>query len=130
MSKSTATVKSIDARNLREYFNADPKRLALLDAEDPTGKARKSVEAVAGKFPRGQVSPVAIAVNNKRRPTAQYVRGNSGTLAAQAKANAQSIRETAKAQGLTVGKRGPLPTEVRKALGMKVVKRSAKVAKG
>jgi hypothetical protein len=128
MSKST---KSIDARNLREYFNADPKRLAALDKEDPTGRARKSVEAVNGKFPRGQVSPVAIAVNNKRRPTAQYVRGNSGTLAAQAKADAQAIREKAKAQGLTVGLRGPLPNEVRKALGMKVTKRSsAKVTKG
>lgn len=129
MSKSTA-VKSIDAANLRAYFNADPKRLALLDAADPKGKARKSVEYVDGKAPRGQVSPIAIAVNNKRRPTAQYVRGNSGTLAAQAKADALALRDKAAAQGLTVGKRGPLPNEVRKALGMKVTKRTAKVAKG
>lgn len=121
---------NIDARNLRTYFNADAKRLAALDKADPTGKARKSVEAVNGKFPRGQVSPVAIEVNNKRRPTAQYVRGNSGTLAVQAKADALAIRAKAADAGLTVGKRGPLPNEVKKALGMKVAKRSAKVAKG
>jgi hypothetical protein len=122
--------KSIDARNLRTYFNADPKRLALLDKEDPTGRARKSVEAVDGRFPRGQVSPIAIAVNNKRRPTAQYVRGNSGTLAAQAKVEAQAVRAKAASRGLTVGLRGPLSNDVRKALGMKVAKRTAKVAKG
>jgi hypothetical protein len=116
MSKSTAAPKSITAANLRAYFNADPKRLALLDAADKTGKARHTVEFVNGKAPRGQVSPVAIAVNNKRRPTAQYVRGNSGVIAQKAKADAKALRSEAVAKGFKVGSRGPLPKDAMKAL--------------
>lgn len=100
---------SITAQNLREYFNADPKRLAALDKADPTGRARKTVEQVEGKFPRGQVSPVAIALNNKRRPKAQYVRGGSGVAKAAAQVEAARVRKAAADAGITVGKRGPLP---------------------
>lgn len=113
---------NITASNLRDYFNADAKRLDALDKADPTGRARKTVEQVNGKNPRGQVSPVAIALNNKRRPTAQYVRGASGTIAAQRKADALTLRVKAFDAGLSVGSRGPLSKETAKALGMKPAK--------
>lgn len=105
-------MSNISAANLRAYFNADAKRLDALDKVDPTGRARKTVEFNAdGKAPRGQVSPVAITLNNKRRPKAQYVRGASGVLAAKAQSDAKALRASAAAAGFKVGARGPLTKE-------------------
>lgn len=102
---------SITAQNLRAYFNADPKRLAALDTADDTGRARKTVEYVNGKAPRGQVSPVAIVLNNKRRPKAQYIRGGSGVAKAAAQVEAARVRKAAQDAGVKVGTRGPLSKE-------------------
>jgi len=101
-----STKSTVTASDLRAYFNADPKRLATL-----SDRARHTVEYVDGKAPRGQVSPEAIEIHNKRRKV-QYVRGASRTAAMAKQAEAKALREAAKAAGHTVGSRGPLPKSV------------------
>jgi hypothetical protein len=100
------SVSTVTAGNLRDYFNADAKRLALLSPE-----ARKTVEAVDGKNPRGRVHAEAVKVHNSRRPTRQYVTGSTKVATAESKAAAAALREQAAKAGHTVGKRGPLPKE-------------------
>lgn len=95
MSKSTVT-----AREVREFFRADEKRLSALSPE-----ARSTVEAGA----RGRLHPEAVEVHNKRRRTRQYTTGASKEAAAKAATEAKAAREAAAAAGFTVGKRGPLP---------------------
>jgi hypothetical protein len=94
MSKPTVT-----AAELRAFFNADPKRLARLSEA-----AQRTVREGA----RGRVHPEAIAVHNKRRKV-QYVAGATTAAKAEARAAAQAQREALRAQGVAVGKRGPLP---------------------
>ena len=97
------TKPTVTARDLRTYFNADPKRLDRLSPE-----ARKTVEAVEGKFPKGRVSPEAIADHNRHRKV-QYVSGASQAASASAREAAQARRAAAAEAGFTVGTRGPLP---------------------
>jgi len=99
-------IKPVTAADVRNFFNADPKRLAALSPE-----ARKTVEAVDGKNPKGRLHREAVALHNKRRKSAQYVTGNSKALGETAKANADALREQAREAGFKVGKRGPLPKE-------------------
>jgi hypothetical protein len=94
----------VSATDLREYFNADPKRLAKLSE-----RARKSVERVDGRFPKGRVNPEAIKVHNKNRKTVEYRPGATAELRDQAKADAKALRESLAAAGVQVGTRGPLP---------------------
>ena len=97
------TKRTVTARDLRTYFNADPKRLARL-----SDAARKTVEAVDGKFPKGRVSPEAVKDHNKHRKV-QYVSGATAQARDAAKTEAAALREAARQAGHTVGKRGPLP---------------------
>lgn len=97
MSKPTVT-----AGDVRAYFNADPKRLASLSPE-----ARKTVESVEGKFPRGRLSPEAVALHNKRRKVA-YVSGATGAAVKAAKAAKAAQRDALREAGVEVNKRGPL----------------------
>lgn len=98
MNKPTVT-----AGQVRDYFNADPKRLAAL-SED----ARKTVERVEGKSPRGRLAPEAVALHNKRRKVA-YESGASNAAKAAAKEQAASLRAAAREAGFEVGSKGPLP---------------------
>lgn len=98
MSKPTVT-----ASDLRAFYNADPKRLARL-----SDAARKTVEAVDGRLPKGRVHPEARKDHNARRKV-QYVEGATKAAKAQAKAEAVAAREALRASGVEVGKRGPLP---------------------
>lgn len=108
MSKNTVT-----AADLRAYFNADPKRLALLDTD-----ARKTVEFNAeGKAPRGRIHAQAVKVHNQRRKV-QYVTGATKAAVASQKEQAKKHREQAKAAGLTVGARGPLSNAAKVKVGL------------
>lgn len=104
MNKPTVTAAAV-----RTYFNADPKRLAALDES-----ARKTVEFVDGKAPKGRLHPEAIAVHNKRRKV-QYVTGATKEALATAKAEATALRAAAAEAGFE-GKRGPLPKAFRESL--------------
>lgn len=94
------------AANVRNFFNADPKRL---DALSPA--ARHTVEVVEGKSPRGRIHPEAVALHNRRKPKAKYVVAVSeGTQArAKAKADAAALRAKARKAGFEVKDRGRLP---------------------
>lgn len=108
MSKNTVT-----AADLRAYFNADPKRLALLDAD-----ARKTVEFNSeGKAPRGRIHAQAVKVHNSRRKV-QYVTGATKQAVAAQKEQAKKHREQAAKAGLTVGARGPLSNEAKAKVGL------------
>ena len=107
MSKPTVT-----AAALRTFINADPKRLAALSPA-----ARKTVEAVDGKFPKGRIHKEAVAFHNKRRKV-QYVTGATKEAVAAAKDEAKGAREAAAQAGVTVGKRGPLSKAAKAALAV------------
>lgn len=111
----------VTASDLRTYFNADARRLAKL-----SDKARKTVEKVDGRFPKGQVHPEAIDLHNKTRRTVEYTRGATAALRTAAKADAVALRERAKAAGFEVGDRGPLPKAAREALATAKPKRVRK----
>lgn len=94
MSKSTTAPT---AAVVREFFRADEKRLDRL-----TPEARKTVETGA----RGRLHPQVIKGYNKgRKPERQYVLGAGKA----AKSRAAEHREALRAQGISVGARGPLP---------------------
>ena len=94
MSKPTAA-------EVRAYFQADPKRVArLTEAEAHTVRPGA----------RGRIHPGALA--KARGKVKGYAVGNSKEVSAQAKADALAVREAARAQGITVGQRGPLPKAV------------------
>jgi len=94
MNKPTVT-----ATDLRNFYRADPKRMARLSPE-----AQRTVAEGA----RGRVHPEAVADHNKRRKV-QYVTGASGVARDAQKAQAKALRAEAARAGFTVGKRGPLP---------------------
>lgn len=102
----------VTAAAVRAFFNADPKRLAALSPE-----ARRTVEQVEGKSPRGRLHPEAVAVHNKRRKVA-YVTGASNAADADAKAEALTLRVKAFESGEAVGARGPLSKAAKVALGI------------
>lgn len=104
MNKSTTTVTAAD---VRAFFQADAKRLAVLSPE-----ARKTVEQGA----RGRLHAEAVEVHNKRRRTRTYTLGASTVAAEAAKAEAAALRVAAAEAGVTVGKRGPLPKAAKQAL--------------
>lgn len=95
MPKSTTVVT---AREVREFFRAEPKRMARLSTE-----AAATVSAGA----RGRLHPEVIAEHNKRRNGRTYVLGASGEAVAERKA----AREALRASGVKVGLRGPLSKE-------------------
>lgn len=97
MSKSTVT-----AREVREFFRAEPKRLSALSDE---------AAATVREGARGRLHPEAIKVHNTRRRTRQYVLGASRDAAQAVAAQRAVLRE----QGLA-GKRGPLSREAREFL--------------
>jgi hypothetical protein len=108
MSKNTVT-----AADLRAYFNADVKRLAVLSPD-----ARKTVEFNSdGKAPRGRIHPEAVKVHNQRRKV-QYVTGATKQAVAAQKEQAKKHREQAKAAGLPVGARGPLSNAAKAKVGL------------
>lgn len=94
MSKST----TVTAREVREFFRADAKRLASLSPE---------AAATVREGARGRLHPEAVKVHNSRRRTRQYVLGASGA----AKAARQQARIDLAAKGVQVGRRGPLSKE-------------------
>lgn len=101
MQKSTVT-----ARSLREFYNADPKRLARL-----SDQARRTVEADSeGRFPKGRVHPEAREDHNKRRRVTYTEGATKQTLIDRTEA-----RQALVAQGLA-GKRGPLSKATKQAL--------------
>lgn len=96
MTKSNAP--AVSASQVREYFNADPKRLAALSPE-----ARFTVEVrEGGKFPRGRLHRDAVAVHNKRRK-AQYVQGTPKPVKAAAKPAKGKGRKPKAAQPVSKG---------------------------
>jgi hypothetical protein len=101
----------VSATAVREYFNADPKRLSKL-----SDKARKTVEKVDGRFPKGRLSPEAIKYHNKNRKGVEYAPGATARLRDEAKAEAKRLREAAAEAGVAVGGRGPLSKAAREAL--------------
>lgn len=107
MNKPTVT-----AAALRSFFNADPKRLAALSPE-----ARKTVEYVDGKAPKGRLHREAVEVHNKRRKV-QYVTGATKDATGEARAQALTARVQAFEKGLAVGRRGPLSKEAKQVLGL------------
>jgi hypothetical protein len=118
MSKNTVT-----AADLRAYFNADAKRLAVLSPE-----ARKTVEFNAeGKAPRGRIHAEAVKVHNQRRKV-QYVTGATKAAVASQKEAATKAREAARKAGLPVGNRGPLSAKAQAAAG--IAKPKARTRKG
>lgn len=89
---TNSNITAVSASQVREYFNADPKRLAALSTE-----ARFTVEVrEGGKFPRGRLHREAIAVHNKRRKV-QYVQGTPKPVKAAAKPKAKGRKASAKA---------------------------------
>lgn len=97
MSKSTVT-----AREVREFFRAEAKRMSALSPE---------AQATVAEGARGRLHPQAVKVHNSRRRTRQYVLGAS-TEAAREQAEA---RRAAQEAGLT-GKRGPLSRKAQEFL--------------
>lgn len=80
----TKNITAVSAFAVREFFNADPKRLAALSPE-----ARHTVEVrEGGKFPRGRLHREAVAVHNKRRKV-QYVQGTPKPVKAASKPKAK-----------------------------------------
>ena len=77
----------------------------------PTNPTAAQVRASLGlPVQRGQLSEAVIAQYNKgKRANKRYTRGQSGTVAAAAKAERAAQRDTLRAQGVAVGTRGPLP---------------------
>lgn len=100
MSKSTTVVT---AREVREFFRSDAKRMGRLSAE---------AQATVREGARGRLHPQAVKEHNARRRTRQYVLG--ATKEAQAAKAAQ--REAAAKAGIPVGKRGPLSKAAKAAL--------------
>jgi len=97
-------MSNVTAAVVRSKMQGDTKRLAGL-----SDKALHTLRAGA----RGRLHPEVIAAYNKgRKPNQRYVLGATRQANIAAKAEAQALREAAKAQGLTVGTRGPLPKSV------------------
>ena len=122
---SNTTKTTVTTSDLRDWFNADPKRIAALPEGD-----RRTVVVVDGKYPRGRVAKSAVDLHNKRRPKAQYVTGATKAANAAAEARAKAAREAAAKAGLPVGKRGPLSNAAKKAAGLPLPKPAKGVRKG
>lgn len=101
MSKSN--VSKVTAREVREFFRAEPKRFDALSPE---------AQATVREGARGRLHPQAVKVHNTRRRTRQYVLGASKEAAA---AKAAQRAQAAEA-GFPVGKRGPLSKAAKEAL--------------
>lgn len=97
---------TVTAQTVRAYFNADEARLARL-----SDAARKTVEFVDGKAPRGRLHADAVkAFNAKRRKTARYESGATKRVAQEQRDAAKALRAQAIAAGVArEGSRGPLP---------------------
>lgn len=91
MSKPTV----VTAREVREFFRADEKRVSRLSPE---------AAATVAEGARGRLHPEAVKVHNARRRTRQYVLGASKAAVAKREAQREALRES----GVPVGKRGPL----------------------
>lgn len=100
MSKSTTVVT---AREVREFFRADAKRMTALKPE---------AQATVAEGARGRLHPQAIALHNSRRKTRQYVLGATKA----AVATQRGLRAEAAKAGVPVGKRGPLSKAAKEAL--------------
>lgn len=123
MSKST-TARTATAADVRAFFNdpkAGPARVARFGLADD-----KSIR----KGARGRLSPGAIkGYNTGKVAGRRYVTGNTGEVAAAAKAAALDLRVKAFEADQSVGQRGPLSNAAKAAVGVKVTKRSASRAK-
>lgn len=122
MSKSTVT--TVTTSDLRDWFNADPKRIAALPEGD-----RRTVLIVDGKYPRGRVAKSAVTLHNQRRRTKVYTTGATKAAVAAQQAEAARIRKAASDAGVKVGTRGPVSKAGLAAAGVKP-KPAAKVRKG
>lgn len=97
-------MSNITAAVVRQRMSTDAKRTA--------GLSEKALHTLAPGA-RGRLHPEVIAAYNKgRKPAQRYVLGATRQANIAAKAEAQALREQAKAKGLTVGTRGPLPKSV------------------
>lgn len=97
-------MSNVTAAVVRERMNGDSKRTA--------GLSDKALHTLASGA-RGRLHPEVIAAYNKgRKPAQRYVLGATRQASIAAKAEATALREAAKAAGLTVGTRGPLPKSV------------------
>lgn len=86
---------------VRSSLLSSPKRLATLSEAEVASLAPGT---------RGCLPANVVKAFNKGRPShRQYVAGQGKAVAAQAKADAQATRDALRAQGVTVGARGPLP---------------------
>ena len=104
MSKSTVT--TVTAAEARAFLR-EPKRFAALSAE---------AQATVAEGAKGRLHPEAVALHNRRRRTRQYVTGATKDASAAAKALRAEAEAVAKRNGLTVGKRGPIPTAVKEVM--------------
>lgn len=99
MSKST----TVTAREVREFFRADAKRLGRLSPE---------AQATVREGARGRLHPEAIALHNQRRRTRTYTLGATGAAKAAKAAQRSALTEA----GVAVGKRGPLSAAAKEVL--------------
>lgn len=95
---------SVTAASVRSYFRAEAKRVDRLSPE---------AQATVAEGARGRLHPQAIKeFNSKRKAHRRYVLGaTKADVTAKAAA-----REALRAQGVAVGKRGPLPKAAKVAL--------------
>lgn len=126
MSKSTKSNARMTAADVRAFY-ADPrhgaKRLAALDPADRVSVApRENL--------RGRISKGAAAHFNKTTSRGVYVTGNTKEAVAEQTAAALALRVKAFDANLSVGARGPLSNEVRKASGLPIVKKGKASRKG
>jgi hypothetical protein len=98
------TVQTVTAREVREFFRSDAKRMEALSPE-----AQATVKDKA----RGLLHPEAVKVHNTRRRTRQYVPGASKAVAEARQADRARLREA----GLLGEKaRGPLSAAAKEFL--------------
>jgi hypothetical protein len=95
---------SVTAAVVRSKMQGDTKRLS--------GLSEKALHTLA-EGARGRLHPDVITAYNKgRKPNQRYVLGATRQATIAAKAEATALREKARAQGIEVGTRGPLPKSV------------------
>jgi hypothetical protein len=97
---SNTAKREVTAREVREFYRADAKRLARLSDE-----AALTVAPGA----RGRLHPEVEQDHNSRRRNAVYVLGKTAEVSAKAKEDAAALRAAALKAGFKVGARGPLP---------------------
>lgn len=102
--------KPVTAAFVRETLRNSPKRAADL--------SEQALHTIA-EGARGKVHPEAIAAFNKgRKADRRYTVGASKAQAAAQADAAAALRAEAKAAGVEVGARGPLPKAAKVALGL------------